>query len=127
MATRKIRMRTRYASESQAIEPGQIGAVDVNEAKTLVDGGYAVYLADDGTDQKPTRTTPGKKARTQTPPSDGDEVPDGSITTVMAWIGDNRDRAAAALQAEQAKGDRARVKLVEDLTKLLADGDDGQQ
>lgn len=45
-------------------------------------------------------------------------VPDGSAKDVIDWVGDDRDRARAALDAEQAKGDDARTTLVAKLTKL---------
>lgn len=117
MSQRRIRMRTRYANAVQAIEPGRVGEVDAAEAKALVDGGYAVYVTAEGLDEPPRRTTPGKPTSAAPPASD--EVPDATIAVVMAWIDGDRDRAARALEVEQAKGDRARVKLVEDLTKLL--------
>jgi hypothetical protein len=48
-----------------------------------------------------------------------DGVPDGTIAQVQEWVGDDRDRAALALTAEQAKGDGARSTLVAALDKLL--------
>lgn len=45
-------------------------------------------------------------------------VPDGSAKDVIDWVGDDRDRARAALEAEQGKGDDARTTLVAKLTKL---------
>jgi hypothetical protein len=49
-------------------------------------------------------------------------VPTGTIDAVLAWVGDDTDRASRALTAEQAKGDKARKTLVEALTALV----DGQ-
>lgn len=64
--------------------------------------------------------------------SQGDElvVPDGTVDDVLGWVhggpepeGDPadgwEDRAAAALEAEHAKGDKARSTLVERLTSIL--------
>lgn len=51
------------------------------------------------------------------PPAD--EVPDAAIPVVMAWVGDDPDRAFRALSFEQGKGDRARSTLVGDLTALI--------
>lgn len=50
----------------------------------------------------------------------GDDVPSGSIADVLAWVDGDPDRARAALQAEQARGDRARTGLIEPLTQLAA-------
>jgi hypothetical protein len=49
-------------------------------------------------------------------------VPTGTVDAVLAWVGDDTDRAGRALTAEQAKGDKARKTLVEALTALV----DGQ-
>lgn len=49
---------------------------------------------------------------------DRGSVPDGSARDVIDWVGDDRDRARAALDVEQAKGDDARTTLVAKLTKL---------
>lgn len=45
-------------------------------------------------------------------------VPDGSAKDVIDWVGEDRDRARAALDAEQARGDDARTTLVAKLAKL---------
>lgn len=54
----------------------------------------------------------------------GDGVPDGSIEKVLAWVQEDpattADRIAAARQAEQAKGDKARSGLLTKLDELAA-------
>jgi hypothetical protein len=48
----------------------------------------------------------------------GDEPPvDGTIDALMAWVGDSQERAARALEAEQAK-DKPRSTVVKRLTAL---------
>lgn len=51
-------------------------------------------------------------------------VPDGSIEKVLAWVQEDpattADRIAAARQAEQAKGDKARSGLLKQLDELAA-------
>jgi len=47
-----------------------------------------------------------------------DEVPEGSIKTVLAWVGDDKDRAAAALDAE--KDGQQRSTLTKELEEILA-------
>lgn len=44
----------------------------------------------------------------------------GKIDDIAAWVGDDAGRAREALDAEQAKGDKARPRLVAKLTELLA-------
>ena len=56
-------------------------------------------------------------AQQETPADSGDEVPDGTITEVKAWVGEDPDRAQAALDAEGTK-DNPRVTLVEYLQSL---------
>jgi hypothetical protein len=49
---------------------------------------------------------------------DGDELDvDGTAADVLAWVGDNPERAKQALDAEQAK-DKPRSTLVKQLEKL---------
>ena len=50
---------------------------------------------------------------------DGDGIPDGSIPVVLAWVGTDIGRARTALSAEELKGDKARMGLVNELTKLV--------
>lgn len=58
------------------------------------------------------------------------EVPDGNIDTVLAWVEDGLEddttevRARAALDAELAKGDKARSTLVARLEDELAPDDE---
>jgi hypothetical protein len=44
---------------------------------------------------------------------------DGTAADVLAWVGEDRERAAVALEAEQAK-DKPRSTLVKQLEKLAA-------
>lgn len=45
-----------------------------------------------------------------------------TVAKVLESVGDDPDRAAAALAAEQAKGDGARRTLIDKLQALVADG-----
>lgn len=49
--------------------------------------------------------------------TDGDGVPEGSAQQILAWVGDNRDRAAQALAAEEQR-DKPRTTLVAALEKV---------
>lgn len=44
----------------------------------------------------------------------------GKIEDVLAWVGDDLDRAAEARAAEEAKGDKARTRLLSKLAELEA-------
>jgi hypothetical protein len=48
----------------------------------------------------------------------GDEVPDGTVAEVLEWVGDDSDRAVAALEAEEA-ADQPRTTLVAALEKVV--------
>lgn len=47
------------------------------------------------------------------------DVPDGTAVDVMDWVGVDKNRAAAALAAEKAKGNDARTSLIAKLEKLV--------
>lgn len=66
----------------------------------------------------PDATEVADEAAVEAPPA-GD-VPDGSISDVLDWVGDDPARARAALDAEQAKGDKARSTLVAKLETLAS-------
>jgi hypothetical protein len=75
----------------------------------------AVAPAEERQGPAPTPSTaPGPAAPAPTP--DGD-VPEGTEKDVLGWVGDDRDRAALALAAENAK-ESPRKGLVDKLGKL---------
>lgn len=51
-------------------------------------------------------------------PADSD-TKSNKVEDVLAEVGDDKEKAAAALAAEQAKGDKARKTLVEPLESIL--------
>lgn len=53
------------------------------------------------------------------PDPDPDEVPDGPVADVLAWVGDDLERAQRALDVEQADGGKNRKGVVDPLTELL--------
>ena len=62
---------------------------------------------------------PDRPARTPAAaPADPAAVPTGNVSDLLAWVGDDRDKATRALAAEQAKP-RPRAGVVEPLTQLL--------
>lgn len=68
--------------------------------------------------------TSGMEVAVGDPPTDGVVtlaalgVPSGSAREVLDWVGDDPERASAALDAEQAKGDDARTTLMARLSRL---------
>lgn len=85
----------------------------------ITDGAVAFYLARPKGSDFPLFVPP---ASVDEPPAvdvDGDGVPDGTAAQILAWVGDDRDRAAQALAAERAKSDNARATLVARLEKLV--------
>jgi hypothetical protein len=48
-----------------------------------------------------------------------DGMPEGPIPLLLAWVGDDLDRARQAFDAEQEKGDGARKGVIDPLTELL--------
>jgi len=47
------------------------------------------------------------------------DVANSKISDVMAWVGDDAERALAAFDAESARGDDARSTLLDQLTKIV--------
>jgi len=79
-----------------------------------VSGGLADYLLKTSSPVEEIATGPAVDV-------DGDGVPDGTVGQVLEWVGQDRERAALALAAEQSKGDGARATLVTALNKILTD------
>lgn len=52
-----------------------------------------------------------------------DELPDGSVQDVLAWVGDDAERAGQALAAERAGKERS--SLIEKLEQLSAPAESG--
>lgn len=64
-----------------------------------------------GAPDQPTYVPPAPQSPT------GDEVPDGTVETVLAWVGDDGDRARRALVAEGGR-EKPRTGLTAKLTEL---------
>lgn len=61
---------------------------------------------------------PGPEAEGSSESGSGDQVPDGPAKDVLAWVGDDSDRAVAALEAEETR-DQPRTTLVAALEKVV--------
>lgn len=53
-------------------------------------------------------------------PAPAPAVPAGTVADVLAWVGEDVERAQLALDVEESRGDKARKGVVEPLTDLLA-------
>ncbi|GIE35906.1 hypothetical protein Ait01nite_089510 [Actinoplanes italicus] len=56
------------------------------------------------------------------PEADPNEVPTGTVSAVLDWVGEDRERAARALEAENA-AEKPRTTLVAALTALASEPD----
>jgi hypothetical protein len=79
--------------------------------KLLVDGELRIDLG-------PAQPEPDPVAEGSAESGSGDQVPDGTIAEVLDWVGDDSDRAVAALEAEEAR-DQPRSTLVAALEKVV--------
>jgi hypothetical protein len=95
----------------------------------IVTGDLAVYLLKEGTSVEPLddearALLEGEAPEEPTPGPAAELDIDGTAADVLAWVGEDRERAAEALAAEQAK-DKPRSTLVKQLEKLV-DADPGE-
>lgn len=112
-------MRVRFTSDYAAHIEGQY-RVDQFVAGQEFDGPFAGQLLRAGCPVEVIEADPEPEPEGPAVDTDGDGVPDGSIKQVLAWVGDDAARAAAALAAETAKGDAARAGLLTALGRLTA-------
>lgn len=106
-------MRVRATEAFNAVRECQILTV---AAGTVLDGDVAQYLLTTG--------APVEQLDAPEPSSDpeelGDELNiDGKIEDILAWVGEDADRALEAHDAEEAKGDKARSTLLAKLAEIV--------
>lgn len=65
-------------------------------------------------------SAPAEKKAAPAPAPESDEVPQGTSAEIMAWVGDDKDRAQRALDAENAN-DRPRKTLVSQLEGMTGE------
>lgn len=102
-----------YVTVETAV-PGGRASIDIPRGAILPDDVPAETVA--------RALTLGDVAPVDEPEPEQDVMPDGPIPAVLAWVGDDLDRAQAALDVEEAKGDAARKGIVEPLTTLIVEG-----
>lgn len=105
----------------------RVGVPDHMVARYLARGWVPVGGEVEAAPPPPATPAEPEPAAAPTPPDEvppgvvtlaGMSVPDGTAKDVVDWVGDDRDRAKAALQVERAKGDDARTTLVARLSKI---------
>ena len=117
-------MRVKVLSDGQAYyNYGIVALAEGDEVK----GGLALFLLETGADVEPSDDDARAWRPAGDEPEDLNEDPaepeveeladDATAAEVLEWVGDNPDRAAEALEAEQAK-DKPRSTLVKQLQKL---------
>lgn len=68
-------------------------------------------------ERKPATET--KPASAEVPKAQGSDVPEGTVKEVLNWVGDDKEKAQKALDAENATGE-PRKSLVAELEEKLA-------
>ena len=107
----RIRLSSNYATPTAAGAPGDELSLPRDVAEDLIEKGYAVKVSGGQ------RTTPAAAGAT----SSDERPPSGNMKKVLAWVGEDATRAAAALEAELTRA-KTRGSLVESLTDIIAAG-----
>jgi|SRR5262245_5653264 len=110
-------MRVRATAAFSAVRDCQI--IDISPGDEM-DGDLAVYLMATGAAVEPLNAPEPEAGDRQGTAPGVDEPPiDGKIEDVLAWVGDDTDRALVAHDAEEAKGDKARSTLLARLAEIV--------
>jgi hypothetical protein len=99
-----------------AVLPSSVAEVDADNLQRHVDRGWVEEVDASATDSV-SEPAASQDPEPQTPDSDPDAVPQGSMEVVLAWVGDDQERAARALEAERSAS-KPRTTLVDQLTAL---------
>lgn len=113
------------AARAMGVATPEVNSVEDTEygAAVVMSSGARRLIADDGfyaTDDHPANNHLRRyRFPVSEPEGDPDEiqVPDGTVDDVMAWVGNDVERALAALEHEKAKAS-PRKSLIEKLEKL---------
>lgn len=114
-------MRVRATKAFSVVRNCQI--TDLQEGQE-VDGDFARYLLESGAQVEPIDDDAHALLSQDDAPEPvektGDELDiDGKIDDVLAWVGDDPERALIAHDAEEAKGDKARPRLLTKLSEIV--------
>ncbi len=120
-AARLLGAKLREVVAITAVDGGHVVTNHVGNHTLITDTGEFVF----GVDAPPAASPdadPAPDGAVVEASAPGEQVPAGPVAAVLEWVGEDRDRAAAALAAEQAAAS-PRKTLVEQLGKLAGDGD----
>ena len=56
----------------------------------------------------------------------GSEVPEGTASEILGWVGNDKERAKKALEAEQ-RDEKPRSGLTSDLQRIINEGEDQEE
>lgn len=111
--------RVRVTTATKAYWPRTCQVFDFKAGDEII-GDLADYLATSGCPVEVLDVVPEVEPEDQDGPGvdiDGDGVPEGSAKQVLAWVGDDPARAAAALEAETHR-EKPRTTLAGDLGRI---------
>jgi hypothetical protein len=77
----------------------------------------AFESVEDTADERPEYQEPEVAEETEAPAEES--VPDGTVKEILEWVGDDKDRAQRALDAEEAKGNSGRKGLKRELNEKI--------
>ncbi len=111
---------TAQSNFTAVIQGGQMLDVKAGDEFT---GDVAAYLLRTGADVVEAGEQDEEPEKSETPEVEGSAGAslniDGKIDDVLEWVGDDKARALEAHAAEEAKGDKARPRLLGKLTELI--------
>lgn len=117
MKTVRIRLSSNYATPTAAGAPGDELSLPRDVAEDLIEKGYATKVSGGH------RTTPAAAAAGS---ASSERPPSGNIKKVLAWVGDDQERADAAIVAEVARA-KTRGSLIESLNAIIAAGGEEEE
>lgn len=113
----------RLVAAGAVVKPGQLEKSAAEQARAVAERAQREYEAILAglPDQVRSEVAPATVAAGTSPPegyTDGADPGDFTIKQVQDYVGDDKERAAAVLALEQARGDNARVTLVSELEAI---------
>mgnify|MGYP001133706192 CR=1 FL=1 len=118
MRARVLKAVTAYWNYSITTWP-EGAEVDGDLARHLVDNAPegSVEVTEEDPEPAAVSEPPKGPEEPKAPPADDEPPVDGTIDDLMAWVGDDKERAGQALEAEQAK-DKPRSTVVKRLAAM---------
>lgn len=111
-AAKRLGMAVHEVVGVYAAEGGHVVVTHDGHPTLITDGGELVFGAeairarlqlDEPADEEDDAEADDGKTGGQTQTPDGDAVPEGTIEVVLAWVGDDKEKAAKALEVERGR------------------------